>query len=787
MTFVARWTGTFWGMLPALALLVGMAGCGDYAGSRPAAVAQASEPIPTETEPRPDQPTSATQVAQAKEDPPPSDTAATPSPAKVEAQKDAKQAAAAPEERPSGKEATPVDPEVPVAPANDPLKPANPFRVRIDIPEFPKDLEWINTRPLTKRDLKGKFVLLDFWTYCCINCMHILPELKKLEKQFPNELIVIGVHSAKFENEKLSESIRAAALRYEIEHPVVNDADHVIWDTYGVSSWPTIRLIDPEGKLVAGRSGEFKAGEIAEVLELAITHYRKQNLLDERPFPLELESEKQARSPLRFPGKVLADAEGNRLFVADSNHNRIVIATLKGKLLDVIGSGEIGRDDGDFKTASFDHPQGMALHQETLYVADTENHLLRKVDLKSKQVTTIAGLGVQARHPWPGISEFGFDSDVPPRFVGKPKATAINSPWDLWIHDGDLYIAMAGPHQIWKMPLDESEIGPFAGNGREDIIDGPLLPRQPYAEGFASFAQPSGLASDGKWLYVADSEGSSIRAVPFDVTGEVKTVIGTSDLPIARLFTFGDEDGPRDKAKLQHCLGVTYADGKLYVADTYNNKIKIVDAKTGHTETLAGTGQRGSDDAGGSMNEPAGITHALGRLYVADTNNHLIRTIDLATRKVATLSIEGLNPPVLPKVEKKPSFKGAVQEKVVRATLQPVDGHVKLKVSLTIPQGWKINPLAPMSYWLDVTKESGAADRTKLGKRKLHKPAAEFEVLVPVTGEGDDEVSVSLNYFYCQDGDDGVCKTGSVVFTVPLKVAADGQSEPLALVHEIRQ
>jgi sugar lactone lactonase YvrE len=617
--------------------------------------------------------------------------------------------------------------------------------------------------------------------------MHVLPELKKLEHQFPNELVVIGVHSAKFDAEKDTENIISAVLRHEIEHPVFNDGDHLFWNTLGVSSWPTIYLIDPEGKAVWGRSGEFKAEEVAEVLKLALPYYRSRNLMNERPFPIELEASKLAPTPLRFPGKLLADEPGNRLFISDSNHNRIVIATLDGKLLDIIGTGAVGRTDGDYKTAMFDHPQGMALHEETLYIADTENHLLRKVDLKAKQVTTIAGRGTQARHPWPGLDEFGLESELPTRFVGQPKMTAINSPWDLCIHDGDLYIAMAGPHQIWKMPLDESEIGPYAGNGREDIVDGPLLPRQPYAQGYSSFAQPSGLSSDGTWLYVADSEGSSIRAVPFDATQEVRTVVGTSELPFGRLFAFGDVDGPKENAKLQHALGVAFVEGKLYVADTYNNKIKTVDGETGHTTTLVGTGDPGSDDKIGTFDEPAGIAHAAGRLYVADTNNHLIRTIDLATKQVATLAVDGLTPPTVVKVEKKPSFKGAIQEKVTRASLKPAEGAVKLKVSLNLPSGWKINTLAPMSYWVDAAKGTGPVDRTKLGKRKLDKPFAEFDVSIPVAGEGEDEITISLNYYYCQEGDEGLCKMGSVVFTVPLKVAADGAETPAVLRHQVPQ
>ena len=379
----------------------------------------------------------------------------------------------------------------------------------------------------------------------------------------------------------------------------------------------------------------------------------------------------------------------------------------------------------------FDHPQGMVLRGETLYVADTENHTLRKVDLKAKQVTTIAGIGQQARGPWPGMK---LDEDapggavLPDRFVGKPRETPLNSPWDLWIHGGDLYIAMAGPHQIWKMPLDESEIGPFAGNGREDIVDGPLLPKRPYTLGHSSFAQPSGLASDGKSLFVADSEGSSIRAVPFDPAKEVETIVGTAHLDSGRLFHFGDKDGEGAAVMLQHALGVVFHDGRLYVADTYNNKIKVVDPKRKTSKTIAGT----KDDTT-VFDEPAGISFAGGKLYVADTNNSRIRTVDLAKgNRVETLTIAGLTPPAA-KSAGKPSFEDATPLKLAEAAVAPRDGAISLDVRLGLPAGWKINPLAAPSYYVEATGPSGPVDRGKLPRQaqSIAKPSDSFRSRFP--------------------------------------------------------
>jgi thiol-disulfide isomerase/thioredoxin/sugar lactone lactonase YvrE len=651
------------------------------------------------------------------------------------------------------------------APAN------NPFPRRIDTPEFPRDMDWLNTGPLKKADLKGKFVLLDFWTYCCINCMHILPELKKLEDKYPNDLVVIGVHSAKFDGEKDTKNIRDAILRYNIAHPVVNDADHRIWNTYGVSSWPTIILIDPEGKAVWGRSGEFKADEVDEILKKGVAYYRGNGLMTDDPVKFALEVERERPTPLRFPGKVLADEASNRLFISDSNHNRIVIATLEGELLEIIGSGQQGKSDGDFATASFNQPQGMALNGDTLYVADTENHMLRKVDLAEKTVVTLSGDGEQ------GSNAFA---------SGKPQRIKLNSPWDVLVHEKDLYIAMAGPHQIWRMKLDESSIGPYAGNGREDIVDGPLLPNRPYALGASSFAQPSGLASDGTWLYVADSEGSSIRAVPFNPRGEVKTVVGTNELPGGRLFYFGDVDGPRDRAKLQHCLCVAYLDGQVYVADAYNNKIKVVDAKNGATRTLVGTGEKGNDDAAPSFNEPAGLSIAGRRLYVADTNNHLIRVVDLDTRQVSTLTIAGLTPPTQ-KADAKPDFSDAARVRLPATRVKAEDGMIRLEVSIELPSGWKTNPLGKPNYWIDSPEQSGAIDRAAFGRRRLEEPSSTWTVEVPAAASGKDTLELATNYYYCQESDEGVCKVGAVVFTIPLTVSDNAPQSTVALRHTVRE
>jgi thiol-disulfide isomerase/thioredoxin len=671
-----------------------------------------------------------------------------------------------------------------------------PFPRHVKAPSLDGGIEWINTAgPIDVRLLRGKFVILDFWTYCCINCMHILPVLKQLEHAYPNEIVVIGVHSAKFAGEQDSKNIREAVERYEIEHPVVNDADHKIWDKYEVRSWPSLRVIDPEGNLVAANSGEIEFDSLDRFFKDKLPYYKAKGLLKPGPPPLtgEQAGYRATATPLRYPGKILADEKSDRLFIADSNHNRVVVARLDGELVDVIGSGTTGAADGDFENASFDHPQGMALAGEQLYVADTENHLLRKVDLKKKQVMTIAGTGKQG-HGWPGADDFADGiAGRKHRFVGPALKTPLNSPWALVARGHDLFVAMAGAHQIWRLTLAKNgEIGPFAGNGREDIVDGPHLPGRPYEEGFSSFAQPSGLATDGKLLFVADSEGSSIRAVPFDPSKRVETVVGTSWLkngqPPGRLFLFGDTDGQGQKVRLQHALDLVYHDNLLYVADTYNNKIKAIDPRKGTSITIAGSTSAGKTDEPALFDEPAGIGQAAGKLYIADTNNHAIRTIDLSTNAVATLEIKGLEPPESRRVPTTPGFPGATEVDLATARVNPIDGKLRLQVMLELPEGYKINPLAPLRYLVEAAGGGGPLQRETLGKLlEVGTKSATFDIDLPAdSSSGTEKLKIWLAYYYCQSGGEGLCKAGSVVWKLPVTLAPDAPSTSAQLPFKVR-
>ena len=635
---------------------------------------------------------------------------------------------------------------------------------------------WINTDgPIDPAALRGKFVLLDFWTYCCINCMHILPELKKLEEAYPKNLVVIGVHSAKFPNEADTEHIREAVKRYGIAHPVINDNRQILWNKYEVDSWPSLRLIDPEGNWVDSASGEVTFEKLNDVLKHSLAYYKKLGVLNATPLVFDHERRIEVDHPLRYPGKILADAAADRLFIADSGHNRIVVTKLDGALVETIGSGALGAEDGGFAEAEFDHPQGMALVGTTLFVADTENHKIRACDLTAKTVKTIAGTGRQRRNP----TQFASPKS---RFVGSPEKIPLNSPWSLLADDKYLYIAMAGAHQIWRMTLDGKRMELHAGSGKEDIVDGGQISNGGTT---SCFAQPSGLASDGERMFVADSEGSSIRSVPFASDKPVSTIVGTPHLrPEARLFTNGDQDGVQPNVLLQHPLDVAFWQGKVLIADSYNHKIKVLDPANRAVLTFLA----GRPDAK-RLGEPGGLAVANDTLFIADTNNHSILAIDLPNAMAAKeLAIPGLTPPRPP--APKPSFKDHIRHKISKPVkVAPRDGNLTFNIELRLPPGEKLNDKIPLDLWLQAEEKTGPISRASLDKRQAI-PATDGPIVVtiPVEGaEGDDSLALALTFYYCSSrGQTGVCKIANVLWLVDLKVSEDGSTDPISLEHQVK-
>ncbi len=458
-----------------------------------------------------------------------------------------------------------------------------------DILFNPKNL-WLNTaRPVTAADAKGRLVLLDFWTYGCINCMQVVPDLKALEAHYGDKLLIIGVHSAKFVGERDSDRILAAAKRFGITHPVINDSSFDVWEGFKVDAWPTLVLIGGDGVEINRYAGEGHRADIEADINKSLD-----SLTGSATKVADLQMKVEDKSILSFPSRLGFASDtpwGELLFVADSGHNRILGVALDGTIKVTIGQGAEGMKNGSFELATFNHPRGFGVAKNGIYVADTSNHLIRFIDFQQKLVSTVAGTGKQGNDR--GVSD------------AAPLETSLASPWDVkMLADGkSLVIAMAGLHQLWLLDTAKNTISTLAGSGREDIADGNAND--------AALAQPSGLSPLGNTIYFVDAESSALRSLKF---GTVSTQIGTG------LFDFGKIDGSYPKALLQHAQGLDANAGRIVIADTYNNALRLYDITDGRLSTIA--------LKDGELQEPGDVLQLNGKIYVADTNHNRIAVVD---------------------------------------------------------------------------------------------------------------------------------------------------------------
>ncbi|MGD6744538.1 NHL domain-containing thioredoxin family protein [Streptomyces sp. BH106] len=470
-------------------------------------------------------------------------------------------------------------------------------RARVRAPELVGKGGWLNTggSEYSLADLRGRIVILDFWTFCCINCLHVLDELRELEEKHRDTVVIIGVHSPKFVHEAEHAAVVDAVERYGVEHPVLDDPELATWKQYAVRAWPTLVVIDPEGYVVAQHAGEGHAHAIGTLVEeLEAEHAAKGTLRrGEGPYV----APEPVATDLRFPGKAIVLPSGNFL-VSDTTRHQLVELEGDGEtVVRRLGSGERG-----FGADSFNEPQGLALLDEnTVVVADTVNHALRALDLTAGSVTTLAGTGKQW---WQGSPTSGPALDVD-----------LSSPWDVAVFGGKVWIAMAGVHQLWTYDPETRTVAVAAGTTNEGLVDGP--------GDEAWFAQPSGLAvsPDGTRLWVADSETSALRYVDGD--GAVHTAVGTG------LFDFGHRDGDAEQALLQHPLGVTaLPDGSVAVSDTYNHALRRYDPATGQVSTLAT-----------DLREPSDALVVDGDVVVVESARHRLTRLRLPEEAVRVESV----------------------------------------------------------------------------------------------------------------------------------------------------
>ncbi len=459
-------------------------------------------------------------------------------------------------------------------------------------------LQWFNVpAPLPIASLRGRIVILDFWTEGCINCMHIIPTLRRIEERYPEQVVVIGVHSPKFANEKNSASVQDAIRRYEIRHPIIHDPEMTIWRSYGIRAWPTLVVIGADGNAIGAIPGEPDPDRLLDAIGNLVNNLQHAGAL--KPAKLDLQLLPEPKGRFLYPGKLKKVPHNDKLWaLADGGHHQIVLLNDSGKELERFGSGVAGMLDGPKDQARFNHPQGLIATSDAIYVADTENHAIRRVDLATGEVATLAGNGHRGRPlgaPLPG------------------REAALASPWDLEIKGDQLYFANAGTHQLGVLDLKSGNVARFAGSGEEALTDG--------SASEAALAQPSGLAlsADGRNLYFADSESSALRVVTVSDDPRTITLVG------AGLFDFGWVNGDFRRARLQHPLGVASDGERVLVADTYNSTIRELNLDSHTVSDFDGGKYTCVDPVCVPMREPAGIVvDSPDRILLVDTGNHRI-------------------------------------------------------------------------------------------------------------------------------------------------------------------
>ncbi len=632
------------------------------------------------------------------------------------------------------------------------------YKGEIAAPEIPNGLEWFNVeRPLSLlSDLRGKIVILDFWTQGCINCLHVIPDLHRLENEYPNSLVVIGVHWAKFDHERTNRAVDQAVRRLEVQHPVVNDDFEYLRRAYRVRAWPTLVLIDPLGRVVGSHAGEGIYPLFQPVIDRMSREYGTAGLIDVRPLEVIAKEEPSTPTVLSFPGKVLADQQRRQLFVADSGHHRIIVTDFEGQILDTIGGGTAGLVNGSWDNARFNQPQGMTLSSggRYLYVADRANHAIRVVDLFQRTVETLAGTGQSTHRVTPG----------------SPLSTSLASPWDVERVGDQIFVAGAGRHQIWVIELSSNGrtatwVDIFAGTGAEGLDDGPRLS--------ATLSQPSGLAADSSTLWFTDPEASAVRSIELGSNGQLTTLIGEG------LFSWGDTVGASEATKLQHAVGIELLGGDLYVADTYNHRIKVIDSQSTNSRVVAGNGEPGlTDGFGGAaqLDEPSGLSGADGTLFIADTNNHRIRTLDIATGELTTLKFSNQQSAAL--------LRRTAADEIVTFPLQTVSpGTLDLTVELFVPTAYEFN--SDGTFVLEIEIQNASMSRIEgRSSYQAQGPTMPQQFSLIIEEEEDLRIQADATVFYCPARNATFCLLRHVQLAVPIAVEDSGVKN-ISLTHEL--
>ncbi|HZN20653.1 MAG TPA: NHL domain-containing thioredoxin family protein [Micromonosporaceae bacterium] len=601
--------------------------------------------------------------------------------------------------------------------------------VRVHAPEL-TGRGWLNTggRDISLRELRGKIVLIDFWTFCCVNCLHVLDELRPLEEKYADVLVVVGVHSPKFAHERDPEALAAAVERYGVAHPVLDDPELVTWQQYAAKAWPTLALVDPEGYLVASMAGEGHAEGLARLIDELVQRHEASGTLHRGGGPYV--PAEPPETVLRFPGKAVATA-GRTFLVSDSaRHSIVELAADGASVIRRIGSGSRGRADGPATAASFSEPQGLCLLPThvaelagyDLVVADTVNHLLRGVRLSDGAVTTVAGTG----RPWRStVDDHAHDA----------RSIDLSSPWDVAWYDDRVIVAMAGIHQLWWFDPVQRTTGVYAGTTVEALRDGELPD--------VWLAQPSGLSvsPDGGTLWLADAETSALRWV---ADGRLHTAVGQG------LFDFGHVDGPAASALLQHPLGVcALPDGSVLVADTYNGAVRRFDPVAGTVSTIAA-----------GLAEPSDVVATGdGAIVVVESAGHRLTQLAASASAMASATVDG------------------ARQRTERPPTDLASGEVTLEVVFTPPPGQKLDSAFGPPIRLEISSSppellaSGAGEGTELVRDLIVAPGIATGVL-----------QVVAQAATCDEATEhSACHISRQDWGVPVRIV-DGAPRRLALV-----
>ena len=648
--------------------------------------------------------------------------------------------------------------------------------VRVRAPQLQGAGGWINTDgPLDLKALGGRVVVLDFWTFACVNCLHVIDELRPLEAKYPDDVVVIGVHSPKFAHEAEHAAVVAAVARLGIAHAVLDDPGLLTWAQYAVKAWPTLVVIDPEGYVVAQAAGEGQVSALDAIIAEVLGLHRARGTVEDGARPGRPVRSTRSTRPvgsvgsapvepgaLYFPAKaiVVPAARSGRaadtVLVADAGRHALTELGLDGQqVLSRIGTGKRGRSDGSSAQAEFAEPSGLTLLPAAVagevgydvLVADTANHLLRGVRLDDGSVRTVTDLATVELHTITG------------------RVPGVMSPWDVawWPAAGTAVVAAAGVHLLLAFDPRTGAVTILAGTTVEGMRDGDALD--------AWLAQPSGLAADGDRMWFTDAETSSLRWLDTGGPGtrdQVHSAIGEG------LFDFGHVDGPAAQARLQHPLGVAVlADGAIAIADTFNGAVRRFELSTGQVAT----GQVTTTVDG--LAEPSGLLLVAGELVAVESAAHRLTPVNMTPVLVdpgpttATPTIR--TPTTGTSTADEPG--GAMQ--VIRPATDLRPGVLVLSIGFTPAPGRVVDDRSGPATRLDVSASppelllDGAGDSTDLTRTlRLADPAA--------GGPSAGVLHVSAQAASC-DHDPAVanpaCYLSRQDWGIPVRLRADGQGE----------